>query len=101
MLRHHWKKPLTMALAACLTMSAMAFPAAALEYNYDSDAPGQTFYQSTSTDTNYIADNGQIVVGTDGTISSGTTGNVSSSPLSVLDLPVGEYPDAFSTTTGV
>lgn len=101
MLRHHWKKPLTMALAACLTMSAMAFPAAALEYNYDSDAPGQTFYQSTSTDTNYIADNGQIVVGTDGTISSGTTGNVSSSPLSVLDLPVGEYPDAWGSATDV
>ena len=85
MMRHHWKKPLSMALAICFTMSAMTIPAAALEYSYDSDAPGQTFYQSTSTNGNYIADNGQIVVGTDGTVSSGTTGNTSSSPLSVLD----------------
>lgn len=101
MLRLNWKKHLTSAVAACMAVSMVSIPAAALEYNFSSDAPGQTFYQSTSTDQNYIADNGQIVVGTDGTVSSGTTGNVSSSPLSVLDLPVGEYPDAWGSATDV
>lgn len=94
------KRGMTLAAALCLAMS-MSVPAFALEYNFESDAPGRTFYQSTSADQNYIADNGQIVVGMDGTVSSGVTGNVSSSPLSVLDLPVGEYPDAWGSATDV
>lgn len=94
------KRCLMLAMASCLALS-MSVPAFALEYKFESDAPGQTFYQSTSTDQNYIADNGQIVVGMDGTVSSGVTGNVSSSPLSVLDLPVGEYPDAWNSATDV
>lgn len=91
----------SMALAACLCASVMMVPASAIEYNFESDAPGKTFYQSTSTDQNYIADNGQIVVGMDGTVASNTTGNVNQSPLSVLDLPVGEYPDAWGQATDV
>jgi len=94
------KRALTLAAVSCLALS-MSVPAFALEYNFESDAPGRTFYQSTSTDQNYIADSGQIVVGMDGTVSSGVTGNVSSSPLSVLDLPVGEYPDAWGSATDV
>lgn len=94
-------KLMSMTLALCLCASVMAVPASALEYKFESDAPGRTFYQSTSTDQNYIADNGQIVVGMDGTVSSGTTGNVNQSPLSVLDLPIGEYPDAWGQATDV
>ena len=56
---------------------------------------------TTSTDQNYIANNGQIVVGTDGTVSSGTTGNQTSGPLSTIDLPVGEYPEAYGFETDV
>ena len=101
MTRLTWKKPMAMLMALSLSVAALAIPASALEYTFEGDAPGKTFYQSTSTDSNYIADNGQIVVGTDGTVSSGTTGNVTSGPLSVLDLPVGEYPDAWGSATDV
>ena len=73
----------------------------AMDYTYEGDAPGDTFIQSTSTDSNYIADNGQIVVGTDGTVASGTTGNQTSGPLSSVDLPVGEYPEAYTFQTDV
>lgn len=69
------------------------------EYFYSGDNSGETFHQSTSTDQNVIASNGQIVVGTDGTIAGGTTGNQTSGPLSTIDLPVGEYPEAFGYST--
>lgn len=95
------KKLTAMLLAAMLSVSNLAVTASALEYQYESEAPGQTFYQSTSTDANHIADSSQIVVGMDGTISNHTTGNVGSGPLSALDLPVGEYPDAWGMTTDV
>lgn len=95
------RKLMALSLAAMMSVSMLATQASALEYEYDSDAPGQTFYQSTSTDANHIADSSQIVIGMDGTISSNTTGNVNSGPLSSLDLPVGEYPDAWGMTTDV
>lgn len=69
------------------------------EYFYSGENSGETFHQSTSTDQNYIANNGQIVIGTDGTIAGGTTGNQTSGPLSTIDLPVGEYPEAFDYST--
>jgi len=95
------KNLMTLAAALVLSASLLSVPAAALEYEFSGEAPGQTFYGSTSTDANYIANSGQITVGMDGTISSSVTGNVSSSPLSVLDLPVGEYPDAWGMATDV
>ena len=88
-------------LALSLLMSLTTVPAFALEYNYDGNSAGQTFYQTTSTDQNYIANNGQIVVGTDGTVSSGTTGNQTSGPMSMIDLPVGEYPESYGFETDV
>lgn len=69
------------------------------EYFYSGENSGETFHQSTSTDQNAIANNGQIVVGTDGTVAGGTTGNQTSGPLSTIDLPVGEYPEAFDYST--
>jgi len=69
------------------------------EYFYSGSNTGETFHPSTSTDQNNIANNGQIVVGTDGTIAAGTTGNQTSGPLSTIDLPVGEYPEAFDYST--
>ena len=47
---------LTMSLAVCLMTSAL--PVSALEYTYDSDVPGETFYQATSTDQDYVANCG-------------------------------------------
>lgn len=88
-------------LAMSMALSLTALPAYALEYNYEGNAPGHAFYQTTSTDQNYIANNGQIVVGTDGTVSSGTTGNQTSGPLSEINLPVGEYPEAYGFETDV
>lgn len=72
---------------------------AGMEYFYSGDNSGETFHQSTSTDQNSIASNGQIVIGTDGTIAGGTTGNQTSGPLSTIDLPVSEYPEAFGYST--
>ena len=69
------------------------------EYFYSGENSGETFHQPTSTDQNSIANNGQIVVGTDGTVAGGTTGNQTSGPLSTIDLPVGEYPEAFDYST--
>lgn len=73
----------------------------AAEYVFDGDSSGDYFYESTSTDRNNVADSGQIVVGTDGAVSSGTTGNTASEPLTALDLPVGEYPEAYGFQTDV
>lgn len=95
------KKMLVAGLSMCLSVSLMAGPAMAMEYTYEGNAPGESFFQSTSTDQNYIADNGQIVVGTDGTVSSGVTGNQTSGPLSSVNLPVGEYPEAWGFETDV
>jgi len=80
-------------------MSAVS--ASALEYTYDSDVPGETFHQATSNDQDYVANSGEVVLGADGTVSTEVTGNVSSSPLSALDMPVGEYPDAWGTAVDV
>lgn len=95
------RKLMSLTLTGLMSASMLVAPAFALEYEYEGDAPGQTFYESTSTDVNHVANSGQIVVGMDGTISNDGTGNVSSSPLSVLDLPIGEYPDAWGTATDV
>lgn len=90
---------LAMSLAMCLTQSALSVHA--LEYTYDSDVPGETFHLATSNDQDYVANSGEIVLGADGTVSTGVTENVSSSPLSALDMPVGEYPDAWGTAVDV
>ena len=41
-------------VALALVMSCFAAPASALEYNYESDAPGQNFYNPTTVDSNYM-----------------------------------------------
>lgn len=94
------KKLASLALAGILSLGVMATPAMALEYEYGGDTvPGQTFHNSTSTDVNHVGNADQLQVGMDGTVSSNGTGNVSNSPLSFLDLPVGEYPDAWGEST--
>ncbi len=75
--------------------------AGAAEYDFDGESAGANFYQSTSTNGNYIADNGQIVVGTDGTVSGGVSGNPSNEPSTMFDLPVGVYPEAYGFQTDV
>lgn len=95
------KKGLFIGMLVAVISSTLIAPALALEYTFNGAASGETFYQSTSTDTNYIANNGQITVGTDGTVASGLTGNPSSGPLSSLDLPVGEYPESYGMATDI
>lgn len=96
------KRLLLGSLALSMAMSLIATPAMALEYDYQGDAPGMNWHQSTSTDQNYIGDNGQIVVGTDGTVAGGTTGNQVSGPLSMVEgIAVGDYPEAFGFETDV
>lgn len=94
------KRLLTFALAAIMTFACIS-PALAAEYHYDSDAPGQTFYQSTSVDSDYIENSDTIVVGADGAIVVQTDEMANSSPLSVLDIPVGDYPDSWGVATDV
>lgn len=93
-----------MLCAALTVVSAVAImsvsaSAAGLEYEYSSAAPGATFHISTSTDQNHIGEADQITVGVDGTVTNNVIGNASHSPLSVLDIPIGEYPDAWGETT--
>lgn len=94
------KKIFVSILTAIMAFSCIS-PAFAAEYHYDSDTPGETFYQSTSVDSEYIENSDTIVVGADGTIVVQTDQMVSSSPLSVLDIPVGDYPDSWGTATDV
>lgn len=105
-----WKKAALMGLSLSLVGSVMVGPTWAVGYSFDGNAPsyefqgnaaGETFHQPTSTDQNSIGGNGQIVVGSDGTISAGMTGNQSSGPLSFVELPVGEYPEAYGFSTDV
>lgn len=95
------KKRAVSCLALCLCMALAPVDADALEYEFTGNAPGTTFYQATSLDTDYIAENGDITVGTDGTISTGVTGNSVSGPLSGVSMPVGEYPDAWGVETDI
>lgn len=96
-----FKKFMALGLVMTSLVGVMTGTASALEYEFDSDAPGQTFHQSTSTDENYMGNSDQLVIGMDGDISSDTTGNFSNSPLSCLDVPIGEYPDAWGDYTDV
>ncbi len=96
-----FKKLASITMATMLACSLFCTPASALEYTYESAAPGQTFYKSTAADANHIADSSQIVIGMDGTIGNNVTGNLSMSPLSALNLPVGEYPDAWGMSTDI
>lgn len=91
----------TFALSAVLAGSLMTVPAFALEYDYSSEVPGEQFYQATTVGTDAAADSGTIVVGADGTIGTDESNLPNSSPLSVLDLPVGEYPDAWGSATDI
>lgn len=94
------KKVISLLLSTVLCASAV-MPAFALEYDFESDVPGQTWYQATTAESQYIENSGDIIVGADGTIVNDQRGLVSSSPLSVLDLPAGEYPDAWGMATDV
>ena len=95
-----FKKFMALGLVMTSLLGALTTNAAALEYEFSSDAPGQTFHSSTSTDTNYMGNADQLVIGMDGEVSSDITGNPTwVSPLSCLDVPIGEYPDAWGEST--
>lgn len=96
----NFKRSVSMVLAVAALSAPSVISAQALEYNYTSGV-SQGFYQSTSVSTNAISDSGKIVVGSDGTIAANTSGNVTSSPLSALNLPIGEYPDSWGKETDV
>ena len=88
-------------LAATIVSSLMSIPASALEYDFSSEVPGQNFYQATVAGPEGAMDSGTIIVGADGTIGTDESVVPNSSPLSVLDLPVGEYPDAWGSATDI
>lgn len=91
----------TLALSAILVGSLTSVPAFALEYDYSGVAPGQKFYQATTVGSDAAADSDTIVVGPDGTIGTDAANLPNSSPLSVLDLPVGEYPNSWGIVTDI
>jgi len=88
-------------LLSAAIASSMMVPAFAVEYDFSADVPGKSFYQATNVGTDAAADSGTIIVGADGTIGTDEANMPSSSPLSVLDVPVGEYPDAWGMATDV
>lgn len=95
------KRKIASFLLSAVIASSLMLPAFALEYNFAAAAPGQSFYHSTGVGTDAVADSGTIIVGSDGTIGTDEANMPSSSPLSVLDLPVGEYPDSWGIATDV
>lgn len=95
------KKKIASLLLSAAIASSLMVPAFALEYDFAAAAPGQSFYQATNVGADAIANSGTIIVGSDGTIGTDEANMPSNSPLSVLDIPVGEYPDAWGTATDV
>ena len=95
-----YNKIASLLMAAAIASSLMT-SSFALEYDFNADKPGQSFYQATAVGTDAAADSGTIIVGADGTIGTVEANMPSSSPLSVLDIPVGEYPDAWGMATDV
>ena len=95
------KKMPGMAFVLVTAVAAMSVSASAagIEYEYSAAAPGSTFHISTSTEANHVGEADQLVIGMDGTVTNNIIGNASMSPLSVLDIPIGEYPDAWGETT--
>ena len=89
------------AFASVAMLAASIVPAYALDYHYAGEAPGQTFYQATTVDSDYVANSSTIVMGADGSIATTADQLTTLSPLSVLDLPLGDYPDAWGEATDV
>lgn len=81
--------------------SALSTAAYALDYQYESKAPGQNFYTSTSDQDSPQENANEITIGTDGTISTNTSENVTNEPMGGLKLNVGEFPDAWGSETDV
>lgn len=89
-------------LLSAAVASSMAVPAFALEYTYDAADTGQKFFQATSVGTDAAADSGTIIVGSDGTIGTDEANLPSNNtPMSVQQLPVGDYPDGWGMATDV
>lgn len=88
-------------LLSAAIASSMMVPAIAMEYDFSAEVPGQTFYQAINVGTDAAADSSTIIVGADGTIGTDEANMPSSSPLSVLEIPVGDYPDAWGIATDV
>lgn len=95
------RSKLIFALACCACLSLATVGAHAEEYEFEGSKPGETFYGATTLETDYIANNDDIVVGADGTIATDVLGGVSSGPLSGVEMPVGEYPDAWGSAVDV
>lgn len=95
------KRKIASLLLSAAIASSMAVPAFALEYNYDAAGTGQQFFQATEVGTDAAADSGQIVVGSDGTIGTDEATLPNSTPMSVTQLPVGDFPDGWGIGTDV
>lgn len=95
------KRKIASLLLSAAIASSMAVPAFALEYNYDAADSGQQFFQATEVGTDAAADSDQIVVGSDGTISTDEATLPTSTPMSVQQLPVGDFPDGWGIGTDV
>ncbi len=93
------KKLLGLGCTIVAAVAMMSVSASALEYEYSAANPGETFHISTSTDKNFIGEADNITIGMDGQVTNDILGMPVQSPLSVLDLPIGEYPDAWGEST--
>jgi len=95
------KKKIIPLLCASLLMVGASVQAVALDYNFESNVQGDTWYQTTAAEAQYIENSDNIIVGSDGTIVIDGAGLVSAGPLSVVEVPAGEYPDAWGKTTDI
>ena len=95
------KKFFSLVLAMTAVLSLAAQPAMALDYIYESEAPGQNFYTSTSDVDEPIENANEITIGADGTVTANTDQNVTEEPIGGLKLNVGEFPEARGTQTDI
>lgn len=95
------KKFFSLVLAMTAVLSLAAQPAMALDYIYESEAPGQNFYTSTSDVDEPIENANEITIGADGTVTANTDQNVTEEPIGGLKLNVGEFPEAWGTQTDI
>ena len=95
------KKFFSLVLAMTAVLSLAAQPAMALDYIYESEAPGQNFYTSTSDVDEPIENANEITIGADGTVTANTDQNVTEEPIGGLKLNGGEFPEAWGTQTDI
>ncbi|WP_289026756.1 sortase [uncultured Flavonifractor sp.] len=97
-----YKNKIASLLLAAAIAGGSAVPVFAAEYDFGAADTGQRFHEASSVGTGAAADSDTIVVGSDGTIGTDESNLPSSNvPMSVQQLPVGDFPNGWGIATDV